>query len=104
MIANSLTPKSPTHPGEFLREEIEYRGITQTKLAKEIGVSVSLINELVNGKRDFSIEYSMLLEAALGIEADYWINLQTNYTKAVAKNDSSFLARLSAIRRIAAVL
>lgn len=104
MIANNLTPHSPTHPGEILREEIECRGITQTKLANEIGVKVSLLNELINGKRDFTIEYALMIEAALGIEADFWINLQTNYNKAVARHNSSFMARLSNIRRIAAAL
>ena len=104
MIANNLTPFEPTHPGEILREEIECRGISQTKLANEIGVKVSLLNELINGKRDFTIEYALLLEAALGIDADLWINLQTTYTKAKAKNDSSFMARLANIRKVAAVL
>ena len=102
MTANSLTPQEPTHPGVFLREEIEYRGITQSRLAEEIGVKPSLLSELVNGKRDFTIEYALLIEAALGIEADYWINLQTNYDKAKARHNSSFMARLAAIRRIAA--
>lgn len=104
MIANNLIPKDPTHPGEILREEIESRGITQTKLANEIGVKVSLLNELINGKRDFTIEYAMLIEAALGIDADIWVNLQANYNKARTKHDSSFMERLANIRRIAAAL
>ena len=104
MISNNLIPANPTHPGEFLREEIEERGISQTKLAAEIGMKVSLLNELINGKRDFTIEYAMILEAALGIDADYWINLQTNYSKAMAQHNSSFMAKLADIRRIAAIL
>lgn len=104
MIANNLTPLNPTHPGEVLREEIESRGITQTKLANEIGIRVSLLNELVNGKRDFTIEYALLIEAALGIDSDFWINMQMAYDKAKAKHDSSFMNRLASVRRIAAVL
>ncbi len=104
MIANNLMPANPTHPGEFLREEIEDRGISQTKLAQDIGIKESLLNELINGKRDLTIEYALMLEAALGIDADYWINLQTNYSKAKAKQNSSFMARLADIRRIAAIL
>lgn len=104
MIANNLTPFEPTHPGEVLREEIECRGITQTKLANEIGMKVSLLNELINGKRDFTTEYAMLLEAALGIDADFWLNLQSSYNKTMVKNDSSFMSRLASIRRVAAVL
>ena len=104
MIANNLTPAEPTHPGEVLREELECRGITQTRLAGEIGVKVSLLNELINGKRDFTIEYAMLVEAALGIEADFWINMQTAYNKGKVSRDSSFMARLASIRKVAAVL
>ena len=104
MIANNLIPSDPTHPGEILREEIECRGITQTKLAKELGVKVSLLNELINGKRDFTIEYALMVEAALGIDADFWINLQNDYSKAKAKHDTSFMAKLAKIRRVAAVL
>ena len=104
MIANNLTPYMPTHPGVILREELESRGITQTRLAHDIAVKVSLLNELINGKRDFTVEYSLMIEAALGINSDVWINLQNNYNKARAIKDSSFMARLANIRRIAAAL
>lgn len=104
MIANNIVPFEPTHPGEMLREELECRGITQTKLAHDIGVKVSLLNELINGKRDFTIEYAMMIEAALGIDADFWMDLQTTYNKGRAQRDTSFMARLAQIRRIAGML
>lgn len=103
MIANNLIPANPTHPGEVLREEIECRGITQTKLAQEIDVKVSLLNELINGKRDFTIEYALMIEAALGIEADFWMNMQYAYNKGRARQNGSLMAKLANIRRIAAV-
>lgn len=37
MIANNLEPAYLTHPGEVIKDEIEYRGISQRKLAEEIG-------------------------------------------------------------------
>lgn len=104
MIANNIIPCDPTHPGEVLREELECKGITQTKLAKEIGIKVSLLNELINGKRDFTIEYAMILEAALGIDADFWMNLQAAYNKGKVQRDPSFMERLANIRRVAAIL
>lgn len=104
MIANNLTPFEPTHPGEILREEIECRHITQTRLANDLGMKVSLLNELINGKRAFTIEYALMLEAALGIDADFWINLQNDYDKGKARHDSTFMAKLANIRRCAAVL
>ena len=65
MIANNITPFEPTHPGEILKDEIEYRGISQKKLAKEMGVSYTVLNEILNAKRPLNTEYAMLIGAAL---------------------------------------
>lgn len=104
MIANNLTPSTPIHPGEMIKDEIEYRGVSQKALAAEIGVPASVLNEVLNGKRAVTTEYALLLEAALGIEADLWIRLQSDYNKQVAKSDPSFMARLRKIRQVAAFL
>lgn len=104
MIANNLIPSHPTHPGEVLREEIESRGITQTRLANEIGLRVSLLNELINGKRNFTVEYAMIIEAALGIDADFWLRMQSNYDRKMAKLNKKFMEKLAGIRSIAVVL
>ena len=50
-IANELKPFEPTHPGEVLKDEMDCRGISQRQLAHEIGVSSSLLNEVLNGER-----------------------------------------------------
>ena len=104
MIANNLTPSEPIHPGESLKDEIEYRGISQRKLAAQMGISPTLLNEILNGKRAVSAEYALLFEAALGIDAEPLIKLQVDYNIQVAKSDKSFLERLANIRKIAAVL
>ena len=87
MIANNLNPSRPIHPGEMIRDEIEYRGISQKALASEIGIPASILNEVLNGKRAVNTEYALLLEAALGIEADLWLRLQADYNKQIAKSD-----------------
>ena len=56
MIANNLTPFEPTHPGEMIKDEVEYRGLSQKKLAAEMGMSPSLLNEILNGRRRVSTE------------------------------------------------
>lgn len=104
MIANNLTPFEPTHPGELIRDELEARNLSQAKLANQIGVSPSLLNEVINGKRAVNTELSLLLEAALGIEAELFLKLQSAYNMQVAKSDSSFMNRLANIRKIAAAL
>jgi addiction module HigA family antidote len=104
MIANNLTSFEPTHPGQLIREELEEREMTQAKLAEQIGVSPSLLNEVINGKRAVNTELALLLEAALGIAAHIWLDLQSDYNMQVAKSDASLMSRLAKIRRVAAVL
>lgn len=88
----------------MIKDEIEYRGISQKALAAEIGLPASVLNEVLNGKRAVTTEYALLLEAALGIEADIWLKLQSDYNKQVAKSDKTFMARLEKIRQVAAFL
>lgn len=104
MIANNLVPFEPTHPGELIKDELEARNLTQARLASNIGVSPSLINEIIKGKRAVSTEMALLIEAALDVPADLLLNLQSDYNMQVAKSDASFMQRLSTIRKIAAVL
>ena len=75
MIANNLTPSTPIHPGEILKDEIEYRGLSQRKLAARMGISPTLLNEILNGKRPVSTTYALLFEAALGIDAGPLVKL-----------------------------
>ena len=58
MIANNLEPFYLTHLGELIKDELEYRGISQRRLAKEIGVLASQLNEVLNAKRALSAEIS----------------------------------------------
>lgn len=102
--ANDLTPFYPTHPGEVVKDEIEYRGISQRQLAKEIGVSSSLLNEVLNGKRPMNTQLALLISAALDINAEPLIRLQSMYEVAMAKRNSKFMKHLSKVRKIAAVL
>lgn len=104
MIANNLTPFEPTHPGELIKDELEAIHMTQAKLAENIGVSPSLVNEIIKGKRGVNTEMALLIEAALNIPADLLLKLQSDYDMQVAKSDVSLMKRLSAIRNIAAAL
>jgi antitoxin HigA-1 len=104
MIANNQTPFEPTHPGQLIREELEEHHMTQAKLAEQIGVSSSLLNEVINGKRAVNTELALLIEAALGIAAHILLDMQSDYNMQVAKSDSTFMSRLASIRRIAAML
>ena len=101
MIANNLKPFQPTHPGEVLKDELEFRGISQRGLSKEIGVSYSTINEVLNGKRALTPELAMLMEAALGVDAAPLLAMQNEYDILMAERNESFMEKLRGIRRIA---
>jgi addiction module HigA family antidote len=103
MIANNLEPFEPTHPGEIIKDEIEYRGIPQRRLASEIGVSYSQLNEMLNGKRALNTELALLISKALDLDAEPLLRLQAQYDMLIAKRNTSFLKRLEGIRKIAAL-
>lgn len=104
MIANNLEPFEPTHPGELLKEEIECRGISQKELSRQTGIPYTALNEVLNCKRAITTEYALLIEAALGIESDFWLRMQMDYNLQIARHNKTFAQRLESIRKIAAVL
>ena len=94
----------PVHPGEVLKDEIEYRKISQSQLAKQLGMSYKSLNDILNGRRHITIETAMMLEAALNIPADSLMRLQLKYNMQIAQNDNKLLSRLAEIRKMASML
>ena len=102
--ANGMFSSELIHPGEMIKDEIMARGLTQKELAHQMGVSYTVFNEILNGKRPVTTECALLLEAALGTDANIWMSLQTDYNLQKARQDKSFMKRLENVRRIAAIL
>ena len=76
----------PIHPGEILMTEfLEPMGITQYRLAKDIGVTPRRINEIVHGRRSISADTALRLSHFFGMEAQFWLNLQSRYDMEVAR-------------------
>ena len=94
----------PTHPGEVLKAEIEERGISQRKLAENMGLAYSVVNEILNARRSLTAKTALMFEAALDVPADSLMYLQVKYNMQTARKDSSLLNMLKDIRRVAAVL
>lgn len=93
----------PTHPGEVLKDEIEARGISQRQLAQNMGLTYSVVNEILNGRRPLTAKTALMFEAALDVPADSLMYLQTKYNMQTARKDSSILAVIKDIKKIAAV-
>jgi len=78
----TMLPKKRTssHPGEILKEEfLVPLGLSQTDLAKHLGIPIQRINELVRGKRGVTPDTAWRLSQALGTSPEFWMNLQVNY-------------------------
>jgi len=72
--------RMPTSPGEILDEEfLKPLDITQSALARHIGVPVRRVNEIVRRRRAISPETAQLFAAALGTSPQFWMNAQTSY-------------------------
>ena len=103
MIANNLFPSNLIHPGEMIKDELEAREISAESLAIQIDMPLKTIKDILNGNSSITTEFAYLLEAALGISAEFWIGLQTDYNKQKALTNPSFLERLAKIQKIASV-
>jgi len=84
MNKNELTPVMATHPGELIKDELKERHITQKQFAAETGIKPSVLSETINGKRSVSLNVALALEKGLGIPAEIWMNMQTQFDLDVA--------------------
>lgn len=74
-------------PGEILLEEfLKPLGITQYRLAKEIGVPQRRIGEIVASKRAITADTGLRLSRYFGMSDGFWVGLQTDYDTAKAKD------------------
>lgn len=77
----------PVHPGVVLAEDfLKAMDISQYRLAKGIGVPPRRINEIVQGKRAITADTALRLGKFFGMEAQFWMNLQSHYDLEVAKD------------------
>jgi antitoxin HigA-1 len=76
------------HPGEILRTEfMRPLGLTSYRLAKEIGVQLPRVNDIVLGKRSISADTALRLGVYFGLPAQFWLNLQNDYDLRNAATD-----------------
>lgn len=84
--------------GDQLLCELKARGITQKELSDAIDKPAVLINEIINGSRRLSAETSSLIGVALGMDSDYWLNIQSHFEIEQKKLESDFSEKLESIR------
>lgn len=96
--------RTTTHPGDVLKEELEARDITQKKFSEILSIPYTQLNEILNGKRPVTTDFALMVEAALGINPELLINMQTRYNMSVAMQKKPLLSRLLDIKRAYAAM
>jgi addiction module HigA family antidote len=77
----------PIHPGETLREDfLKPLGLSASRLAMELLVPVTRINDIVRGKRAITADTALRLARYFGTTPQFWMNLQANYELEMAQD------------------
>jgi addiction module HigA family antidote len=94
----------PIHPGEVLREDfLMPLGLSEYRLAKDLGVPPRRINEIVKGKRAVTADTALRLSRYFGWPAEVWLNLQSRYDRQIAEAEmQSVLKRIKPCSLVAA--
>ena len=87
----------PVHPGEMLKEEIEYRGLSQTEVAERMKISYKILNDILNCRRVVTAPVAILFEAVLGIDADMIMRMQLDCNMQKARQDKLLNKRVKSI-------
>ena len=91
-----MTRLKPVTPGELLLEEfLMPMGLTQYRVAKEIGVPAQRIGEIVAGRRAITADTDLRLCRFFGLSDGYWLRAQVAFdTEVTAKELASTLRRI----------
>ena len=78
----------PMHPGETIREDLlKPLGLSVNRLAMDLHVPVTRMNEIVNSRRSITADTALRLARYLGTSAQFWLNLQAKYDLEIAEDE-----------------
>src|SRR5712672_1372702 len=79
---------APVTPGEMLKQEfLAGYGLSQSGLAKAVGISPNRIAEIVNNRRRITADTALRLGLYFGNSPEFWLNLQTHYDLKMARKN-----------------
>jgi antitoxin HigA-1 len=104
IIEEAHMSRTPIHPGEHLREELDELGLSASELARQLHVPTNRITEILKGTRAITADTAVRLGHWFGTSADFWMRLQMLHDVRVAEAAlSSTLANLPQRRPAALV-
>lgn len=80
----------PTHPGEFLREDVlPALGIPKTEIAKRLGISRAMLYAILEERAPVSPAMALRLGRLLGTTPESWLNMQRDYDLRILEQEMS---------------
>ena len=79
------------HPGYLIEMESESRGFKKQDIAMKLGIKPQHLSELIHEKRNVSALLALKLEQVFGIDAEYWLRVQSGFDLALARKKLSDL-------------
>jgi antitoxin HigA-1 len=90
-----MAMKNPVHPGEIVKGEIDYLGLSIAEAAQGLGVTRQHLYRVVNGESGISAEMAIRLELGIGSTADAWLRMQAAHDLAQIRNRADSAIRVS---------
>lgn len=87
-MATEFNPNYCLHPGEFLKDDLSFLKMSQKEFAAKTGISKTIINGVIKGKRKVNALMALKFEEVIGEPAAFWLGAQREYDLFMAKNNS----------------
>lgn len=79
--------RTPIHPGETLREDLEALGMSAAELSRQLNVPVNRITQIMNGARAVTGDTALRLGRFFNTAPEFWLNLQKLYELRIAEQE-----------------
>lgn len=86
---HSFQPTYASPPGETIADLLDESEMTQTELAKRLGVTLKHVNQVVNGGASISADLALGLEKVFRVPANFWLNRESLYQADLARHNEA---------------
>lgn len=97
-MANERTFNYAVSVGAMLADDLQAMAMTQKELSERTGITRSVINEIIKGKRKITTEIALKFEDVFGMPASYWLNLQSDYDIAKRREETYLIVSKGTIK------
>ncbi|MBU4486605.1 MAG: HigA family addiction module antidote protein, partial [Candidatus Delongbacteria bacterium] len=86
--------------GEFIKDELEFRGWNQEDLANIMDTSLKTVNQIIKGKQGITVQTAIKLGTIFGQSPEYWLNLYNTYCIIESEKVPEEKSKTSELRRL----